>query len=84
MDIIQLGDQKESEIQSIIREHQDYLSKVKEEYHEVLGQRNVELDKNLKIGEIIDSKDEKITQLEKDLQRKSDESELRREVIESM
>ena len=84
MDIIQLGDQKESEIQSIIREHQDYLSKVKEEYNEVLGQRNVELDKNLKIGEIIDSKDEKIIQLEKDLQRKSDESELRREVIESM
>ena len=84
MDIIQLGDQKEREIQGIIREHQDYLSKVKEEYHEVLGQRNVELDKNLKIGEIIDSKDEKITQLEKDLQRKSDESELRREVIESM
>lgn len=42
------------------------------------------MDRNLKIEETIDEKNEKIIQLEKELQRKTDEIELRKEVINSM
>lgn len=42
------------------------------------------MDKNLKTGEIIDGKNEQIIQLEKELQRKTDESNLRKEVIDSL
>lgn len=45
---------------------------------------NVEVDKNLKIEQIVDSKNEKIATLERDLARKCDEINLRREVIDSM
>lgn len=51
---------------------------------DLLNQRNAEMDKNLKIEETIDAKNERILQLEKDLQRKTDEVNLRKEVIESM
>lgn len=57
---------------------------MKDDYHDILSARNNEFDKNLKIEEIIDEKNEKILALEKELQRKSDESELRREIVESM
>jgi chromosome segregation ATPase len=42
------------------------------------------MDKLLKVEEIIDGKHERITQLEKELQRSRDEVDLRKEVIESM
>ncbi len=42
------------------------------------------MDKNLKIEETIDAKNERIVQLEKDLQRRNEEVELRKEIIESM
>lgn len=42
------------------------------------------MDKNLKIEETIDAKNEKILQLEKDLHRRTDEVNLRKDVIESM
>lgn len=42
------------------------------------------MDKNLKIMETIDEKNDKILQLEKELQRKVDEVNLRKEIIESM
>jgi superoxide dismutase len=50
----------------------------------LIASRNVELDKNLKVEEIIDGKQEKINQLEKELVRARDEAMLRREVIDSM
>lgn len=42
------------------------------------------MDKNLKIEETIDLKNERILQLEKEMQRQSDEINLRKEVIESL
>lgn len=42
------------------------------------------MDKNLKIEETIDLKNEKIVQLEKEIQRQLDEINLRKEVIESL
>ncbi len=42
------------------------------------------MDKNLKIEETIDAKNERIVSLEKDLQRRNEEVELRKEIIESM
>lgn len=42
------------------------------------------MDKNLKIQEIIDKKDEEIKIIERDLVRKSDEANLRTEVINSL
>ncbi len=50
----------------------------------MLSQRNSEMDKNLKVGETLDEKNERIQQLEKDLARRTDEVALRKEVIESM
>ena len=45
---------------------------------------NIEIDKNLKVDQVIDGYKERIIQLEKELQRKTDEVEIRKEVIESM
>lgn len=42
------------------------------------------MDRNLKIEETIDAKNDRILQLEKELQRKTDEVNLRKEVIDSM
>lgn len=42
------------------------------------------MDKNLKVGETIDEKNERILQLEKEVARKQDEVGLRKEVIDSM
>lgn len=42
------------------------------------------MDKNLKIEETIDLKNDEILQLEKELQRKNDEVLLRKEIIDSM
>ena len=50
----------------------------------LLKQRNDEMDRCLKIEETIDLKNERILQLEKELQRKCDEVNLRKEVIDSM
>lgn len=47
-------------------------------------ERNNEMDSKLKIETIIDEKNEKILQLEKELARKEDEVNLRKEVIDSM
>jgi hypothetical protein len=49
-----------------------------------LAQKNAEIDRNLKIEETIDAKSERIKELEKELQRKTEEVDLRREVIDSM
>ncbi len=42
------------------------------------------MDKNLKTGETIDEKNERIQYLERDLQRRDDEIALRKEVIDSL
>ncbi len=42
------------------------------------------MDRNLKIEETIDEKNDRILQLEKEVQRQKDEIALRKEVIESM
>jgi chromosome segregation ATPase len=47
-------------------------------------ERNKELDRNLKIEETIDAKNEKIVSLERELARKEDEVNLRKDVIDSM
>jgi hypothetical protein len=49
-----------------------------------MKQRNYEMDKNLKVEEMIDAKNERILQLEKDFQRKQDEVNLRKDVIDAM
>ena len=54
------------------------------EHKEVLAQRNAEMDKNLKTGELIDSLHAQIRELELELQRKSDEANLRKDVIDSL
>lgn len=64
--------------------YEEKLSNMEQEMSDLLNQRNAEMDKNLKIEETIDAKNERILQLEKDLQRKTDEVNLRKEVIESM
>ena len=51
---------------------------------EIIAARNVEIDKILKVEEIIDGKQERINQLEKEFARKCDEVNLRKEVIDSM
>jgi hypothetical protein len=50
----------------------------------IMQKLNEETDKNLKVQEIIDQKDEQIKTLERDLVRKSDEANLRTEVINSL
>ena len=61
-----------------------YIQRLKDESADVFTARNVDMDKLLKVEEIIDGKQEKINQLEKELSRKNDEIECRRDVIESM
>lgn len=51
---------------------------------DIIAARNVEIDKILKVEEIIDGKQERINQLEKEFARKCDEVNLRKEVIDSM
>ena len=50
----------------------------------MLEQRNKEMDTNLKIEERVDERNTKIKELGRDLQRKTDEVNLRREVLDSM
>jgi hypothetical protein len=50
----------------------------------MLEEKNKEMDRSLKIEEVIDEKNEKIQALERELQRKEDEVNLRKEVIDSM
>ena len=50
----------------------------------MVAERNGYMDKILKIEEVIDAKNDEIAQLEKEYQRKCDEADLRREVIDSM
>jgi hypothetical protein len=50
----------------------------------VVAERNGYMDKILKIEEVIDVKNDEIAQLQKEYQRKCDEADLRREVIDSM
>lgn len=75
--------------------YDDMLRMREEEFNKRLGvlqmeiahvteERNVEMDKNLKVQEIIDQKDEQIKMIERDLVRKSDEADLRTEVINSL
>lgn len=66
------------------REHQRRVQVLEAECAHVMEEKNALLDKILKIEEVIDAKDERIAQLEKEYQRKADEAELRREVIDSM
>lgn len=47
-------------------------------------ERNKEMDSKLKIETVIDEKNERIQQLEKELGRKDDEINLRKEIIDSM
>ena len=51
---------------------------------EAVAERHSEMDRCLKSEETIDAKNERINQLEKELQRKIDEINCRKEVIESM
>ena len=66
------------------REHQRRVQVLEAESAHVMEEKNALLDKILKIEEVIDGKNERIAQLEKEYQRKADEAELRREVIDSM
>lgn len=50
----------------------------------LIEEKNYHMDRNLKIEETIDEKNEQINQLEKELQRRMDEINLRKEVIDSM
>jgi hypothetical protein len=50
----------------------------------MIEERNKEMDRSLKIEEIIDEKNEKIQALEREMARKEDEVNLRKEVIDSM
>ena len=50
----------------------------------MVAERNGYMDKILKIEEVIDVKNDEIAQLQKEYQRKCDEADLRREVIDSM
>ena len=50
----------------------------------MIEERNKEMDRSLKIEEVIDEKNEKIQALERELARKEDEVNLRKEVIDSM
>jgi hypothetical protein len=60
------------------------IKRIEEESNELLVQKNHEMDKNLKTGETIDEKNERILHLEKELQRKVDEINCRKEMIDSM
>eukprot|EP00347_Sterkiella_histriomuscorum_P016614 403352511 len=75
---------KDLEVKELKAEHQKILDKMTVEHTEVVNQRNYEMDRNLKIGETIDLLNEKIVQLDKELQRRNDEINLRKEVIDSM
>lgn len=65
-------------------EYQHALKTLKNENSLLMVQLNAEMDKCLKIGEGMDAKQEQINQMEKELQRKCDEVNLRKEVIDSM
>ena len=60
------------------------IEKLQEENKETLMHKNKEIDKNLKIEEIVDEKNERIVQLEKEVQRKNDEINCRKEMIDAM
>eukprot|EP00347_Sterkiella_histriomuscorum_P015370 403357272 len=84
IEISQIKRENREEMEKLKLEYEHQLSKLQLEFEEVLQQRNFEMDRNLKIEEKIDAKNDRILQLEKELQRKTDEVGLRKEVIDSM
>jgi len=64
--------------------HEEAMQRLRDEHKLLMEERNAEIDRNLKIEETVDAKSDRIRELEKELQRKTDEAELRREVIESL
>lgn len=72
------------EMETKVNEQVEIAEKLKKEHAEMLEQYNMVVDKNLKIEEMMDAKNEKIVQLERDLARRTDEIGLRKEVIDSM
>lgn len=60
------------------------MEKLRAENAELSASKNVDTDKILKVETIIDGKQDRINQLEKELIRARDEIELRKEVIDSM
>ena len=66
------------------KEFKQKLDQLQLENGHLESERNFHMDKCLKIEETIDEKNERITQLEKEYQRKCDEADLRKEVIDSM
>ena len=60
------------------------LGQIQSENGLLVAERNLYMDKCLKIEETIDEKNDRILQLEKEYQRKCDEADLRKEVIDSM
>jgi len=61
------------------KEEQMYI-----ENQRIISEKNLHMDRCLKIEEKIDEKNDRILQLEKELARKEDEVSLRKEVIDSM
>ncbi|CDW74319.1 UNKNOWN [Stylonychia lemnae] len=76
--------EKDAEIKKLNQEFEKKITAIQEDNQQTLAQLNLELDKNLRTGEFIDSLNEKIATLEKELQRGEDEIKLRKEVIDSM
>lgn len=66
------------------QEFKQKLSQLQSENGNLEAERNLYMDKCLKIEETIDEKNDRILQLEKEYQRKCDEADLRKEVIDSM
>ncbi len=74
--------------QEAIAKSEQVLKEREEKYRQenelLIAERNLHMDRCLKIEETIDDKNERILQLEKELQRSLDEVNLRKEVIDSM
>ncbi|CDW87547.1 UNKNOWN [Stylonychia lemnae] len=83
-EIQSMKEQYKGELEKQTNQHQCQVKQLQDENEDLIKQRNQEMDRNLKIEETIDEKNDKILQLEKELQRKVDEVNLRKEIIESM
>ena len=78
---------KEEHSQTLSTLRSDYEAQIKilrQENFDIVSAHSQEMDKVLRVETTIDEKQEKIKELEKELGRKNDEIELRREVIDSM
>ena len=49
------------------KEHEEAMQRLRDEHKLLMEERNAEIDRNLKIGETVDAKTERIRELEKDL-----------------